>query len=41
MTEPDIVINGVRLSVGQSMALRVAATDFHRVHGFLGVNQNG
>jgi hypothetical protein len=27
--EPDITINGVRLSVGQAMALRVAATSYH------------
>ena len=27
-TEPDITIEGVQLSFGQSMALRVAATDF-------------
>ena len=28
MTEADIVVEGVRLSFGQSMALRVAASDF-------------
>ena len=28
MTEPDITIEGVRLSFGQAMALRVAATNF-------------
>ena len=29
MTEPDITIEGVRLSFAQAMALRVAASDFH------------
>ena len=28
-TEADITINGVQLNFGQSMALRVAATNFH------------
>lgn len=28
MSEPDITINGVALSVGQAMALRVAASNF-------------
>lgn len=28
MTEADVTINGVSLSFGQSMALRVAATNF-------------
>ena len=29
LTEAHVVINGVTLTFGQSMALRVAASDFH------------
>lgn len=43
-TEADITINGTKLSFGQAMALRVAATDFHKQMAqldALGSDENG